>query len=158
LPARGTLEDHLVGVDLETNVDEALEPDLERVLANEVGGVPRFGRLRAPPSTVSPLPQPRGCSRSATRRSAGSPKPEFPTLCRHGEEPPESVTRACDEATVVLAATVYSLSHTQTRMRATGRGARFAGISSLTRSCLRERAPGRLREAHPIDPGGLIGR
>jgi leucyl aminopeptidase (aminopeptidase T) len=57
---------------------------------------------------------------------------EFPTLSRHGEEPPESVTRACDEATVVLAATVYSLSHTQTRMRATGRGARFAGMSSLT--------------------------
>jgi hypothetical protein len=38
LPARGTLEDHLVGVDLETDVDEALEPDLERVLADEVGG------------------------------------------------------------------------------------------------------------------------
>jgi hypothetical protein len=60
------------------------------------------------------------CMRTGTVRLL-----EFPTLSRHGEEPPESVTRACDEATVVLAATVYSLSHTQTRMRATGRGARL---------------------------------
>jgi hypothetical protein len=32
------LKDHLVGVDLETDVDEALEPFLERVFADEVGG------------------------------------------------------------------------------------------------------------------------
>jgi hypothetical protein len=65
---------------------------------------------------------------------------EFPMLSRHGEEPPESVTRACDEATVVLAA-VYSLSHSQTRMRATGRGARFAGMSSLTEATFASALP-----------------
>jgi hypothetical protein len=45
------LEDHLVGVDLETDVDEALEPDLERVIADEVGGeraVARGSRIGRP--------------------------------------------------------------------------------------------------------------
>jgi leucyl aminopeptidase (aminopeptidase T) len=56
---------------------------------------------------------------------------EFPALSRHGEEPPDNVTCGFEQATVVLAPTVYSLSHTQTRIRASSRGVRVAGMSSL---------------------------
>jgi leucyl aminopeptidase (aminopeptidase T) len=57
---------------------------------------------------------------------------EYATLARHGEEPPDAVAQALREATVALAPTVYSISHTRARIEATARGVRIAGMSSLT--------------------------
>src|SRR5262245_57523712 len=57
---------------------------------------------------------------------------EYPPLSRHGEEPPDAVANALGEATVALATTVYSISHTRARIQATTRGVRIAGMSSLT--------------------------
>jgi leucyl aminopeptidase (aminopeptidase T) len=63
---------------------------------------------------------------------------EFPALSRNGEEPPGPVARAMLDASVVLAPTVYSISHTQARLAATARGARIAGMSSLTAASFAE--------------------
>src|SRR5262249_25975891 len=72
---------------------------------------------------------------------------EYATLARHGEEPPEEVARALGKATVVLAPTVYSISHTRARIEATARGVRIAGMSSLTEAAF--------ASALPIDYGSL---
>jgi leucyl aminopeptidase (aminopeptidase T) len=66
---------------------------------------------------------------------------EYPTVTRHGEEPPPDVTRTMHRATVILAPTVYSLSHTQARVAATSRGARFAGMSSLNENAFAQALP-----------------
>lgn len=69
----------------------------------------------------------------ASRGRAGDVRHiEYPTLARHGEEPPDAVAHALGHATVALAPTVYSISHTRARMQATARGVRIAGMSSLT--------------------------
>ena len=57
---------------------------------------------------------------------------EFPTLSRHGEEPPTEVTEAMARADVVFAPTSRSLSHTQARIEATTRGARIATLPTIT--------------------------
>ena len=66
---------------------------------------------------------------------------EYPTLGRHGEEPPDAIADALREATVALAPTVYSISHTRARVQATARGARIAGMSSLTEAAFASALP-----------------
>jgi aminopeptidase len=56
----------------------------------------------------------------------------FPVTGRHGDEPPADVAAAMAAATVVLAPTSYSLSHTQARMAASERGARIATMPGIT--------------------------
>jgi aminopeptidase len=72
---------------------------------------------------------------------------EYATLARHGQEPPDAVVHALREATVALAPTVYSISHTRARIEATARGVRIAGMSSLTEAAF--------VSALPIDYGLL---
>ena len=60
---------------------------------------------------------------------------EYPTLSRNGEEPPALVTAAMRSASVIFAATTYSVSHTAARAAATERGARIAtmvGVDAKT--------------------------
>ena len=57
---------------------------------------------------------------------------EYPTLTRDGEEPPAFVGEAMADATVILAPTAFSISHTRARMEATGRGARIATMPGIT--------------------------
>jgi leucyl aminopeptidase (aminopeptidase T) len=71
----------------------------------------------------------------------------YPTLTRDGEEPPAFVAEAMTEATVIFAPNTYSLSHTQARMDATGRGARIATMPGITVEIF--------RRALPVDYAGL---
>jgi leucyl aminopeptidase (aminopeptidase T) len=66
---------------------------------------------------------------------------EYATLARHGEEPPDAIAHALSEATVALAPTVYSISHTRARVEATARGVRIAGMSSLTEAAFAAALP-----------------
>jgi leucyl aminopeptidase (aminopeptidase T) len=66
---------------------------------------------------------------------------EYATLARHGEEPPDAVAHALEEATVALAPTVYSISHTRARIEATARGVRIAGMSSLSEAAFASALP-----------------
>jgi aminopeptidase len=68
---------------------------------------------------------------------------EYPTLTRDGEEPPAMVGEAMASATVILAPTVFSLSHTRARMEATSRGARIATMPGITEDIF--------RNTHPFD-------
>ena len=72
---------------------------------------------------------------------------EYPTLTRDGEEPPAFVGEAMAEATVILAPTAFSLSHTRARMEATRRGARIATMPGIT--------PAIFRRALPVAYGAL---
>ena len=72
---------------------------------------------------------------------------EYPTLTRDGEEPPAFVGEAMADATVILAPTAFSISHTRARMEATGRGARIATMPGIT--------PEIFRDALPVDYGVL---
>jgi hypothetical protein len=56
----------------------------------------------------------------------------FPTLSRHGEEPPADVAEAMLGADVVIAPTSRSLSQTQARIDATRRGVRIATLPTIT--------------------------
>ncbi len=84
---------------------------------------------------------------AARERADGVRHMEYATLARHGEEPPDAVAHALREATVALAPTVYSISHTRARIEATARGVRIAGMSSLTEAAF--------ASALPIDYGLL---
>jgi leucyl aminopeptidase (aminopeptidase T) len=65
----------------------------------------------------------------------------YPTLTRDGEEPPPFVAEAMAEATVVFAPTTFSISHTQARLEATGRGTRIASMPGLTVEIFRRAIP-----------------
>ena len=56
----------------------------------------------------------------------------FPTLSRHGEEPPAEVAEAMARADVVFAPTSRSLTQTQARIDATHRGVRIATLPTIT--------------------------
>jgi leucyl aminopeptidase (aminopeptidase T) len=56
----------------------------------------------------------------------------FPTLSRHGEEPPVEIAEAMKAADVVFAPTSRSLSQTQARVEATRRGVRIATLPTIT--------------------------
>jgi leucyl aminopeptidase (aminopeptidase T) len=56
----------------------------------------------------------------------------FPTLSRHGEEPPPKVAAAMMRADVVFAPSSRSLTQTQARIEATGRGVRIATLPTIT--------------------------
>jgi len=72
---------------------------------------------------------------------------DYPTLTRDGQEPPAFVAEAMTEATVILAPTTFSISHTRARMEASGRGARIATMPGIT--------PEIFRRALPVDYGEL---
>jgi leucyl aminopeptidase (aminopeptidase T) len=57
---------------------------------------------------------------------------EYPTLSRNGEELPDHVAQAMQDASVVFATTTYSISHTRARLAATARGARIASMRGFT--------------------------
>jgi leucyl aminopeptidase (aminopeptidase T) len=57
---------------------------------------------------------------------------EFPTVSRDGEEPPAKVAAAMLGADVVFAPTSRSLSQTDARRQATGRGVRIASLPTIT--------------------------
>jgi aminopeptidase len=57
---------------------------------------------------------------------------EFPAVSRDGDEPPADVAEAMVGADVVLAPTSYSLSQTDARRQATGRGVRIASLPAIT--------------------------
>jgi aminopeptidase len=78
---------------------------------------------------------------AARGRTAAVRHLEYATLARHGEEPPNTVAHALREATVVLAPTVYSISHTRARIEATARGVRVAGMSSLPEAAFASALP-----------------
>src|SRR5262245_15401876 len=78
---------------------------------------------------------------AARKRADSVQHLEYPTLSRHGEEPPDAVALALGEATVALAPTVYSISHTRARIQATARGVRIAGMSSLTEAAFAAALP-----------------
>jgi leucyl aminopeptidase (aminopeptidase T) len=56
----------------------------------------------------------------------------FPSLSRHGEEPPGEVAEAMACVDVVFAPTSWSLSQTQARMCATSRGVRIATLPTIS--------------------------
>ena len=72
---------------------------------------------------------------------------EYPTLTRDGEEPPAFVGQAMAKATVILAPTTYSISHTRARINATDRGARIATMPGIT--------PETFMRCVPVDYGEL---
>lgn len=57
---------------------------------------------------------------------------EFPAVSRDGEEPPAKVAEAMLGADVVFAPTSRSLSQTEARRQATGRGVRIASLPTIT--------------------------
>jgi leucyl aminopeptidase (aminopeptidase T) len=57
---------------------------------------------------------------------------EYPAGERDGQEPPEAVEVALADATVVIAPTTTSLSHTRARLEATARGTRIATMPGVT--------------------------
>ena len=66
---------------------------------------------------------------------------EYPTLTRDGEEPPPFVAEAMKEASVIIAPTSCSISHTRARMEATARGARIATMPGITPEIFRRALP-----------------
>src|SRR5439155_7241127 len=69
---------------------------------------------------------------AAKRRARAVTLLAFPTLSRHGEEPPRDVAEAIARADVVFAPTSRSLSQTQPRIDATRRGVRIATLPTIT--------------------------
>jgi leucyl aminopeptidase (aminopeptidase T) len=65
----------------------------------------------------------------------------FPTLARHGDEPPADAAAAMLGADAVLAATDTSLSHTEARLAATARGARVGSMPTITEDIFRRVVP-----------------
>jgi leucyl aminopeptidase (aminopeptidase T) len=65
----------------------------------------------------------------------------FPALTRDGEEPPGLVAEAMARADVVLAPTMFSLSHTRARMEATRQGARIATLPGITEASFMRAMP-----------------
>ena len=74
----------------------------------------------------------------------------YPPLTRDGEEPPTPVAAAMCEASVIFAATTFSLSHTRARMEATRGGARIATLPHITEATF--------RRAMPVDYSGFAVR
>lgn len=72
---------------------------------------------------------------------------EYAALTRDGEEPPAPVAQAMAQASVILAPTTFSISHTRARIEATGRGARIATMPGIT--------PEIFVRAVPVDYEGL---
>ena len=62
---------------------------------------------------------------------------EYPTLSRNGEAPPDHVAGAMLDASVIFAATTYSISHTRARLAATAEGARIASMHGFTEAFAR---------------------
>jgi leucyl aminopeptidase (aminopeptidase T) len=59
---------------------------------------------------------------------------EFPSLSRHGEEPPPEIAEAIAQADAVFAPTTRSISNTPARIEATRRGVRIATLPAITES------------------------
>jgi leucyl aminopeptidase (aminopeptidase T) len=65
----------------------------------------------------------------------------FPTLARHGAEPPAEIAEAILWADACFAATDTSLSHTRARQAGTARGGRFASLPTVTREIFERAIP-----------------
>jgi len=74
----------------------------------------------------------RALSDAAKAAGATAERVSFAPLSRHGEEPPPEVAAAMSSGDVLLAATDFSLSHTNARIAATGRGVRVATLPMIT--------------------------
>ncbi len=57
---------------------------------------------------------------------------------RHGEEPPRAIADMMLKANVIIAPTVYSLTHTQARKKANDAGARIATMPGITEDMMRK--------------------
>jgi len=86
-------------------------------------------------------------ARAAESRARGVRVLEYVALTRDGEEPPAFVGEAMTNATVILAPTTFSISHTHARSEATARGARIATMPGITLEIF--------RNGVPIDYGAL---
>jgi leucyl aminopeptidase (aminopeptidase T) len=71
-------------------------------------------------------------ARAAGRRARNVRIAECAETTRDGEEPPPEASAALAPATIVFAATTFSISHTRARMEATARGARIATLPGIT--------------------------
>jgi leucyl aminopeptidase (aminopeptidase T) len=71
-------------------------------------------------------------AQAARRRARAVTLLEFAAVSRDGEEPPAEVAEALGGADVVFAPTSRSLSQTQARRNATGRGVRIASLPTIT--------------------------
>jgi len=80
-------------------------------------------------------------ARAADSRARGVRVLEYVARTRDGQEPPAFVGRAMTEATVILAPTTYSISHTRARSEATARGARIATMPGITLEIFRNGVP-----------------
>jgi leucyl aminopeptidase (aminopeptidase T) len=85
--------------------------------------------------------------KAAAPRARGVDLLAFPTLSRHGEEPPPAVAAALARADVVFAPTARSLSSTKARIEATDRGVRIATLPTITEEMF--------ARAVPVDYAGL---
>jgi leucyl aminopeptidase (aminopeptidase T) len=65
----------------------------------------------------------------------------FPTLARHGEEPPPEVAAALLEADAAALITGFSLSHTRARVEATRQGLRVASMPTISRETFMRAVP-----------------
>lgn len=81
---------------------------------------------------------------------------EFPTLSRHGEEPPADVAEAMAQADAVFAPTARSLSNTQARLAATRRGVRVATLPTITEEIFRRAMAADYGELKRV--GGLLAK
>jgi leucyl aminopeptidase (aminopeptidase T) len=89
----------------------------------------------------------RALAATARRLGASVDVQQYAAGTRHGEEPPAHVAAAMRAATVILAATTFSLSHTEARQAATAAGARIATMPGITRAVF--------ARALPVDYGDL---
>jgi leucyl aminopeptidase (aminopeptidase T) len=69
---------------------------------------------------------------AARARARSVTKVELPPLLRHGAEPPADIAEQMADADVVLAPTATSLSNTEARREASGRGVRVASMPTIT--------------------------
>jgi leucyl aminopeptidase (aminopeptidase T) len=80
-------------------------------------------------------------ARAAEHRAETIRVLEYTDATRHGQEPPDSIRDAMRKATVILAATSFSISHTQARLDATARGARIATLPAISEDLFRRGLP-----------------
>lgn len=79
--------------------------------------------------------------RAAEHRAKTARVLEYADSTRHGEEPPNSIRDAMRKATVIFAATSFSISHTQARLEATARGARIASLPPISQELFHRGLP-----------------
>jgi leucyl aminopeptidase (aminopeptidase T) len=69
---------------------------------------------------------------AAVERTSSVAVMPFPTATRHGIEPPPQIAQAMRQVDVIVAATRFSLTHTDARAQASARGARVLSMPGIT--------------------------